>query len=546
MLRRFNPRFASSLTTAALFMGGATLLSRIIGFVRTRALTHTFGSSYVTDAYYAAFKLPDLIYNLLIVGALTTAFIPVWSALWHEHDDKTTAWRAASNCLNIIGIILIIAALIGIAGAGRLVHVIGYGFDPVTRAQTVEFMRIMFLSPIILGLSMVMGGVLQTLRQFALYAFAPILYNIGIIIGITELVPLMGVNGLAWGVVLGALGHFGIQWYGAYRAGFRWTYVLDWRAAYLKTIGKLMIPRTVGVAMTQINIVIITTLASVLPVGSMTNFNLANDLSAVGTGLIAIPFALAVFPLLTRESQQKNFPTFGTLAASTARQIIVLIIPFTVIFFILRAQVVRVILGSGAFDWDATVQTANALALLVVGLPAQALIPLLARSFYAMYNTATPLIAGVISEAVTIVLALAALSGYLGTPLQSIEGLCLATAIGAWTNAVLLTLALRRTVGPVLEERKTMIVAAKVLVSGGAMALVCQLTKDPIAGWVDMTRWWGVFVQGLGAGLAGFATYGTLAYLFEIEEWRTIVMSFKRRLFRVAPVTPTIDEGSNV
>jgi putative peptidoglycan lipid II flippase len=514
-----------------------------MGIVRDHVLTNAFGSGQVLQAYYTAFKFPDLIYNLLIIGALTTAFIPVWSALWHKQDDKKEAWQAVSNSLNTVGLFLLVASILGILGSNFLAGLIGYGYDSATQNLTASFMRIMFLSPVLMGLSMVMGGVLQTLRQFVLYSVAPLLYNLGIILGAIALVPLFGPQGLSMGVVLGAALHFLLQWYGVRQAGFRWEPIVRPTAVYLKTIGRLMIPRTLGVAMTQFNTIIITSLASSLVAGSVVFFNLGNNLAGVPVGLIGAPFALAVFPLLIKNAHDKNTQEFGALLSATMRQILFLILPLTVIFVLLRAQIVRSVLGSGAFDWTATIGTADALAYLSLSLPAQALIPLLARGFYALENTFTPLLLSIVSETVTVICALLALHGWFGVPLMSVSGLAVATSIGAYLNMLLLYGALYKTTKS-FKPKEIILPLIKLLVATAAMAAVVQVIKGPLAQIVDQTRWWGIFAQGLIAGLAGLAVYGALAYFLGIEEWLLLLKSFHRRMFRATVVNPTIDEGT--
>jgi putative peptidoglycan lipid II flippase len=372
---------SKSITGAALLISGATLFSRLVGILRDRVLVHHIDVGPVMDAYYAAFKIPDLIYNLLIVGALTAGFIPMFTKLLVEHDTTRPAWRLANNILNIIGIALIITCTFGILASPLLAKVIAPGFPLETKKILITFTRIMFLSPLFLGISMVLGGILQSLRHFFIYSIAPILYNLGIIFGVMVLVPLMGVTGLAWGVVLGAFLHTAIQLYGAYHNGFRWEWIFDLKHPPTRQVGKLMIPRTLGLAATQLNTIIITILGSLLPAGSITIYSLAFNLQGVPVGIIGIPFALAVFPVLAHSIAQKNIPEFTKNFSTTLRQIIFLIIPLAIIFLLSRAQIVRVVLGSGKFDWDATIATANTLAFFTLGILGAATVPLLARAF---------------------------------------------------------------------------------------------------------------------------------------------------------------------
>jgi putative peptidoglycan lipid II flippase len=384
MITKMLTNESKTVTGAAIIIGLATLGSRIIGIVRDRLFAHYFGAGPMMDAYYASFKIPDLIYNLLIVGALTAGFIPTFTKLLDKDPSRKSAWRLANNVLTIIAVALAIISGLGALFAPHLTTLLFPGFPNATTELAVLFTRIMFISPLLLGISMVLGGILQSLRQFFIYSLAPIFYNLGIIIGAVALVPLLGPTGLAWGVVLGALLHMLVQCYGTYSNGWRWRFTFDLSDASTRTIGALMLPRTFGLAAHHINNIIITSFASFLSIGSVSVYNFANNLQAVPTGLVAIPFALAVFPLLSEMDLPKDNQAFLEKIISTARYILFLIVPIIIILLLLRAQIVRLILGSGAFDWTATIATANTLAFFAIGLIGQALIPLLARAFYAM------------------------------------------------------------------------------------------------------------------------------------------------------------------
>jgi putative peptidoglycan lipid II flippase len=203
MIKLFNSR-SKSVTGAALIISVATLISRITGLVRDRIFAHYFSAGPTMDAYYAAFKIPDLIYNLLIIGALSAGFIPTFTKLFNQNEDKTEAWKLANNVLNITAASLIILSIICIAFAGFFAPIIAPGFSADSQQLVAQMTRIMFGSTVLLGISMVIGGILQSLRAFFLYSLAPIFYNLGIIAGAVIFVPLFGTTGLAWGVVLGA------------------------------------------------------------------------------------------------------------------------------------------------------------------------------------------------------------------------------------------------------------------------------------------------------------------------------------------------------
>lgn len=517
---------SKSITGAALIISGATLLSRAVGLLRDRIFMHYYGAGPTMDAYYAAFKIPDLIYNLLIVGALSAGFIPTFTKLFTAGEDKKPAWRLANNVLNITGISLLLLSVLGIICTPHLASVIAPGFASYSRHLVINFTRIMFGSTFLLGLSMVMGGILQSLRSFFLYSLAPIFYNLGIIFGTVVLVPMVGVNGLAWGVVLGAALHFSVQAYSAYANGYRWQWILNFKEKNTVLVGKLMVPRTLGLAISQLNLVVITILASLLPAGSVTIFNIANNLQAVPIGIIGIPFALAVFPVLSAAAAKNEQIEFVKNLSATLRQILFLIIPFSLILMLLRAQIVRTVYGSGAFDWNATINTADALALFALSLFAQALIPLLARAFYALSNTKTPFVIGVISELVCIIASL-----LLMKPL-GVAGLALAFSIGSILNLTMLSVALRNIL-KTLDEENIFSSLFRIAIAAIPMALLIQQLKYPLAKIFDQHYFWGILGQGLVASLLGLIVYVIICYLLKLPELLQLKESLKRRWLRV-------------
>lgn len=532
MLRQFLNSQSKSITSAAIIIAGASFVSRLIGLVRDRILAHYFGAGPIMDAYYASFKIPDLVYNLLIAGALTAGFIPTFTKLFETGEDKKPAWHLASNIINIMGAALIVLCGFGIIFASPLAVIIAPGFAPENKDLVVTFTRIMFFSPLLLGLSMVLGGILQSLRRFVLYSIAPIFYNFGIIFGATALYRFIGVSGLAWGVVMGAALHLGIQIYGAYDAGYRWHFVFNLKDAASRLVGKLMIPRTLGLAMTNLNSIIVTMLASLLPIGSVAIYNYANNLQYFPIGLIGIPFALAAFPVLSAAAVKNDKEIFIQSLATTAGQILFLIIPASVAIMLLRAQLVRVILGTGQFDWTATINTADALALFALGLFAQSLIPLFARAFYALADSKTPFVISVISELISIICALLLMKNF------GVAGLALASSIGATINLTLLVVYLRQTTKS-LGENQLLPSLYKIIIATLFMALVIQLLKYPLARIFDQHYFWGILGQGLVAGLAGLAVYTLICHLLKVPEYLQFKRSFQRRFLKFKVVEPS-------
>ena len=465
------------------------------------------------------------------MGALSAGFIPTFTKLFNQSENKSAAWKLANNVLNITAISLGILSVLGIIFTPYLTNIIAPGFDLAGKALVTTFTRIMFGSTIMLGLSMVIGGILQSLRAFLLYSLAPIFYNLGIIIGAAVLTRYIGITGLAWGVVLGAFMHVSLQIYSAIANGYKWHWQFDLRDINTRLIGRLMIPRTLGLAISQLNLVIITILASLLPAGSITIFNLANNLQAVPIGIIGIPFAIAVFPVLSTVAANNDTEGFVKNLSSTIRQVLFLIIPCSVIFLLLRAQVVRVVLGTGKFDWHATITTADTLAFFALSLFAQALIPLIARAFYALANTKTPFIIGIIAELSSIIAALLFMKPF------GVAGLAFAFSIGSLLNLILLIIYLKNTLHTI-DGDKIFSSFYRMIIAAIPMGLGIQFAKTPLAKIFNQDYFFGILGQGLVAGLLGLAIYFILCYLLKVPELLQIKESLTARFLKSKQVQP--------
>jgi len=334
MFASLKHKLTTTITGGAIVIAGFSLLSRILGLIRDRLLFSTFGAGDVLDTYYAAFRLPDLIFNTLVLGALSAAFIPVFLEYWHK--DKEEAWKIANSILNIILVTLFVLGVLAFYFAPELVSMIAPGFDLEKRIATAELTRIMLIGILFLGLSNIASSILNAFKRFTAFAIAPVMYNIGIILGITVLVPLFGIQGLAWGVVLGAFLHFFVQFPALSRLGFKYAFKVNWRMRGVWRIGVLMLPRTFGLAINQINQVVSTIIGSTLVVGSVAIFNAANNLQNVPIGIFAIPIALAYFPLFSEAWVKKDKQELIQAFSEAMRRILFIAIPSSI--FILHSH----------------------------------------------------------------------------------------------------------------------------------------------------------------------------------------------------------------
>ena len=482
MVARIVSRLSIWNTTPTKTIGGAALLialsgvaSRILGFVRDRILATQFGAGDVLDAYYTAFRIPDLLYGLLIAGALSAVFVPIFTELVSEKKDEE-AWKLTSGVLSLIGMTLGLLGLLGILCAPYFLIALAPGFGEDKMALTVTLTRIMLLSPLFLGVSAVFGGVLISLKRFAAYALAPVFYNLGIIFGAVFLTKSLGVSGLAWGVVLGAILHMAIQYPAIKQAGFsyRGTFAQFRKDALIRKVIVLMIPRSLSMGVTQVSLLAVTAFASLLASGSLASYTFANNIQSVPLGLFGIAFSLAVFPSLSVYAAKKQEEAFFRTLAETARRILFFVIPLSIALIIFRAQFVRVILGAGNFDWEDTILTFEILKFFAMSLFAQSLIPLFARAFFAFQNTRTPLFIALASEALHI--------GSIPFLLRyfDVEGLAIAFTLGSIMNIALLYFFFRAHIKS-WDDRAFLAPIFKITFAAALAGIIAQFSKSLFA-----------------------------------------------------------------
>ena len=500
-------RKVDNITAAAGFVAVFSLLSRILGVLRDRIFAGQFGAGEALDVYFAAFRIPDFIFNIIVLGGLSAGFIPIFTGLI---KDKKKAWVFTNNILNILMLLLVFLGILGVIFAPFLMQLIAPGFNSAQQQITTDLTRIMFLSPIFLGISGILGGVLQSFKRFLIYSLAPVVYNLGIIFGALYLVPFWGVHGLAWGVVIGALLHALVQAPAVFHLGFRYQLLIDFSDYYVRKLFLMMIPRTMSLVAAQVNLLVITIIASTLASGSLAVFNFANNLQSFPMGIFGISFAIAAFPSLS--SQAHDYKNFIITFSKTFRKILFFIIPSTVLLLTLRAQIIRIILGTGKFDWEDTVMTIDTLGFFALSLFAQAAIPLFARMFFARHDSRTPFLIGLFSVFINIFL-----SYYLAQKM-GVAGLALAFSIANIINFILLWIFLRKKIGS-LDEVRILISAIKFSSAAIACGITVQAIKFSTVHFVDMTRLWGVLVQGALAGSGGLLIYLFFCWVFRSEEF---------------------------
>ena len=387
---------------AAYLLAFFTFGSQIFALIRDRLLAHNFGAGETLDVFYAAFRIPDTLYALLASMVSLFVLIPFIESAQKKGD---TALRDfLSNMFSFFSLALIVIGGIAWICTPQIVDVLYGSFSASMQADLVVMVHILLLQPLLLGVSNLFAAYVQVRGRFLLYAIAPMLYNIGIIFGIIFLYPTLGITGLAWGVVLGAVLHLGIQSpYMAINNMVPKFVIPNWNKV-LEVI-KISIPRTITLSTQQIVFLIMVSLASLFTVGSVSSFSFAWNLQAVPLAIIGVSYSVAAFPKLTHLFERKKFDEFRDLVLVASRQIIFWALPTIVFFVVLRAHIVRLVLGSGEFNWDGTRMTAAILALFVISLVAQGLIVLLVRACYASGKTLVPLTLNVTSAVFTVILA---------------------------------------------------------------------------------------------------------------------------------------------
>ena len=460
---------AQTLARAGLIVTVAFAISRILGYVRILAVTYAMGDQLSDlDAFFAAFRIPDLIFQLVAAGALSAALVPM-VARYLGLGEADRAWRVVSSITNLMLIGLGILAALVYATADVVVPLITPGFDPDQVELTVQLTRIMLLSPILLAIGAVATSVLNAQGRFAAAAVAPIAYNLGIIFGAVALAPAMGAYGLAIGVVLGAAAHVLVQLVPLARTGFRYRPRVDARDPEVPRTLWLMAPRAIGLGAAQITFVAITFFASSLPEGSLTVFYIAQSLLQIPLGVIGVPLGIVLLPTLSREIATGAFATFALLVSQAIRVLLVVMLPIAAVGIVLRDDLVALLFGGAQLDPAAVTATADTLGWFLVGLAAHSMIAVLARAFYAGRDTWTPVFAAITSVGVNIVVA-AATVGTLG-----LMGLALSIAVGAWIEVTILAVLLLRRY-PQIEIRPIAITMARALVASAIAAGAALLT----------------------------------------------------------------------
>ena len=544
----------SGLHEAAYFLAFFAILSQLLALVRDRLLASSFGAGGVLDLYYAAFRIPDLIF----VTAASIVSISVLVPFLAEKLDLGVAEgkKFIDSIFSFFFILILGTSLITFF---LVPYLVVYIFPSLSISQSVEFIsitRVLLLSPIFLGLSNFLASITQVYRRFLIYALSPLLYNIGIIIGIVFLYPIFGLQGLVYGVILGAIFHLSVQIPFVLAQGLipRFSFSAD--LSGIKKVVFLSVPRTITLGVSQIALIFLVSLASRMSEGSISVFNFSLNLQSVPLSIIGVSYSIAAFPTLSKLFSSGQRVKFLEQIITSTRHIVFWSMPVCVLFIVLRAQIVRTILGAGKFSWDDTRLTAAALALFTISVVAQSLVLLFVRGYYAMGNTKKPLIAGLLSGGMIIIFAFALIKIFNSFPMFQyfIESLLRVDNISG-TAVLMLPLgySLALIVNCVLLARdfhkdfpnfSSAIIPAmfQTFCASIIMGFVSYLCLGVLGGVFNLNKTIGIFSQGFISGLIGILALILTLKLLKNNEVNEIWKTMHKKIWKARPIAPDVPE----
>jgi len=540
-----------NLHEAAYLLGVFAIFSQLLAIVRDRLLAGSFGAGEILDVYYTAFRIPDVIY--VSIASLVSIYVLIPFLAERASVSEALERRFISHVFSAFTLIILAASALVFVLVPFLNKLL---FPALAQgALSDEFVlltRILLLQPILLGISNLFGSVTQTRQRFMLYALSPIFYNAGIIVGILFLYPAYGIMGLGVGVVLGALLHLSIQLPFIIESGFLPRLSLALPFEELKQVIKLSLPRTIGLSVHQLALLVLVSLAAAMAVGSVTVFNFAFNLQAVPFTIIGVSYSIAAFPTLARlfsNGERAQFVSHVTLAA---RHIIFWSLPAIALFVVLRAQIVRSILGTGSFDWVDTRLTAAALALFAISIAAQGLVLLFVRGYYAAGNTVKPLVINVLSAAMAVLFSYALVLYFNASPafqffmeiLLRVEGLPgtvvlmlpFGYSLAFLVNALVLWVLFEKDFqAPLSTLARTFLHSFSAAV---VLAVVAHVALDVFDDILDIDTFIGIFLQGLLSGAIGIAAGVATLVLLRNVEAKEVWESLHRRFWKARVIAP--------
>lgn len=541
----------NGLHEAAYLLAFFAFLSQILGLVRDKLLAYNFGAGHILDIYYSAFRIPDLIFVSIASVVSASVLIPFFIDKFHT--DSKNGQKFVDDIFSAFFLVIIAVSVIAFIFIPKLIGFFLPGFiDDPTLPELILSTRILLLSPIFLGLSNFFSSITQMHKRFLIYALSPIIYNAGIILGILYLYPLFGLYGLMWGVVVGAFFHMAIQIpfiinkkaFPTLGANINW---LD-----IKRVVFISLPRTLTLSANQLASFFLIALASLMKSGSIAVFNLSLNLQSVPLSIIGVSYSSAIFPTLSKFFVENNHKEFLGQMIDSARHIVFWSIPITILFIVLRAQIVRTIYGAGEFDWADTRLTAASLAIFIISVIGQSLILLFVRAYYAKGKTKKPLIINIIAGFIIVVLGYAFTKAFFAFPVFAyfLEDLL---KVSGQAGTSVLVLPLAYSIGVLVSTyfhwhmfsgdypgftKPVVATLFQTFAASVIMGYVTFLSLRFFNIFFSLDRTWGVFFQGFFAGIVGITVGIIILILLKNREIREIWQTLHHKFWKSDVVVP--------
>lgn len=551
MVKRFFNIFykeIDGLLEAAYLLGSFALLSQILALLRDRVLAGTFGTGHVLDIYYASFEIPDFIFATVASIVSISVLIPFISERLEKSKEETRYF--INSIFSFFSVIIVAVCIIVFIFMPYIAPRVFPGIPDHT--TLIKMSRILLLSPILLGASNFLASITQVGKRFLVYALSPIFYNLGIIFGAVFLYPIFGIYGLVYGVVIGACMHLGIQLPFVIKSELFKPWPLNFDFSLVKKIFLISIPRTITLGMTQIITLVLVGMASVMTTGSISVFNFSSNLQGVPLSIIGVSYSLAAFPTLSKFISKNQGEEFLSHISAAIRHIIFWSVPISILFIVLRAQIVRTIYGAGAFGWNGTKLTAAALAIFALSVTAQSLVLIFIRGYYAKGNTKKALYAGIITGILSIGLSYIFVNIFNNfnyfryfiehifrvddIPGTEILMLALGFSIAQIINCIILWYWFEKDNGGFSSTLlKTLFQSFSSSVIMGFIAYLCLGIFDKV---FNINTLIGIFLQGFCSGIIGIFVLIFVLKLLKSHELEETISTLHKKFWKTRPIIP--------
>ncbi len=518
----------NSILSAALIITGANIASSVSGLIRERLLISSYfnteASQKAYEAFQIAFQIPDMLFQLIILGALSAAFIPIFTK--YKKKDESEAFKVASSVMNVLTLaFLLISVVVFIFSKEITAWRTGGAFTPRQIQIAANLTRLMLLAQIFFAVSNFLTGILQSYQRFIAPAIAPIIYNFGILLGVFFFSNQFGIYGAGLGVIIGAFLHMLIQLPFVFRLGFRFHFNLNLKHPGVRSIFKMIPPRMLTLGVNELRNLALGFFATSIGNLSFVVIKLGLRLMSLPIRLFGVPISQASLPFLSEESSDQKLKKFRTLVLQSVHQIAFLAMPASVLLLILRIPIVRLVFGTQNFPWQTTLMTGRVVAIISLSVALQAMVHLLIRAFHALKDTATPFY--IITSSALIYLFT---SWFFVFQLDSsVAGIAIATTVSAVFEGLFFLVLLEKKIGNLFFNRSFILEQAKILVSSFLMAVFIYLPFRIFDELIfDTTRTIELIGLTVTTSTIGVLVYLYFSVLFEVNELNYFVTMFEK------------------